>query len=65
MSISLNMKQLWQPQTLAFAVTALMISTAQAGTAEQDEIQQLRAEVQALRALIEQNIPAATSTPVA
>lgn len=39
---------------LALAVTAVMVSTAHAGTAEQKQIQQLRQEVEALKSLIQQ-----------
>ena len=39
---------------LALAVTAVMVSAAQAGTAEQKQIQDLRKEVEALKSLIQQ-----------
>ena len=55
-----KMTLLTLPQAFALTATALMMSTVHAGTAEQDEIQQLRAEVQALRALVEQQLPKAS-----
>ena len=41
-------------KSLALAVTAVMVSTAHAGKAEQEQIQQLRKEVDALKSLIQQ-----------
>lgn len=48
------------PQGLAVAVTALMMNSAHAMT-EQQELQQLRAEVTELKALIQQHIPQAAA----
>ena len=52
MSRLLNSK--FMAKSLALAVTAVMVSTAHAGKAEQEQIQQLRKEVDALKSLIQQ-----------
>ncbi|SDY30735.1 DcaP family trimeric outer membrane transporter [Acinetobacter kyonggiensis] len=52
MSRLLNRK--FMAKSLALAVTAVMVSTAHAGKAEQEQIQQLRKEVDALKSLIQQ-----------
>ncbi len=52
MSRLLNSK--FMVKGLALAVTAVMVSTAHAGKAEQEQIQQLRKEVEALKSLIQQ-----------
>lgn len=48
------------PQGLAVAVAALMMNSAHAMT-EQQELQQLRAEVKELKALIHQHLPQASN----
>jgi len=53
MSRLLNSK--FMAKSLALAVTAVMVSTAHAGKAEQEQIQQLRKEVDALKSLIQQH----------
>ena len=53
----MNFAQLKKPAaqySLAIAVSALMLNSAQAATAEQKEVAQLRAEVAELKALIKQ-----------
>ncbi|NNH39730.1 DcaP family trimeric outer membrane transporter [Acinetobacter terrae] len=52
MSRLLNGK--FMAKSLALAVTAVMVSTAHAGKAEQQQIQELRQEVEALKSLIQQ-----------
>ena len=52
MSRLLNGK--FMAKSLVLAVTAVMVSTAHAGKAEQEQIQQLRNEVEALKSLIQQ-----------
>ncbi|MHA3891294.1 DcaP family trimeric outer membrane transporter [Acinetobacter sp. GXMZU3951] len=44
-------------QSLAVTIATLMMTATHAATAEQEEIAQLRAEVEALKALIQQNLP--------
>ena len=52
MSRLLNSK--FMVKGLALAVTAVMVSTAHAGKAEQEQIQQLRKEVEVLKSLVQQ-----------
>ena len=56
MSLSL-MKKPAIRQSLAVTIATLMMTATHAATAEQEEIAQLRAEVEALKALIQQNLP--------
>lgn len=62
MSSSLIKKQFVQ-HSLAIATVSLMASTAYAGTNDQQEINQLRAEVAELRALVQQQVAAQRVAP--
>jgi len=63
MSLSL-MKKPAIRQSLAVTIATLMMTVTHAASAEQEEIAQLRVDVEALKALIKQNFPQVKQAPL-